>query len=169
MAKKEAATNGVSVDAVDTTVVYGEREFILEEPSANIVLRILNVIGAVAMRAETAAERVMKEPTNRAVLFGLLAVLSEGDLIRLGSAVLQFEDDREGRKWLKGKGVLVAPLVKALFINLKLSRDLMEALRNFFGGVEALMGVVEAIAPPEFAILRTETTTETKEETEDTG
>jgi hypothetical protein len=162
VAKKEATT-----DAVDTTVLYGEREFILEEPSAGIVLRILNVIGAVAMRAETAAERVMKEPTNRAVLFGLLAVLSEGDLISLGSAVLQFEDDREGRKWLKAKGVQVAPLVKALFINLKLSRDLMEALRNFFGGVEAVMGVVEAIAPPELAILRQETATE--EETEDTG
>jgi hypothetical protein len=163
VAKKEATTNDSA--SVDTVVQYGEREFILEEPSAGVVLRILNVIGAVAMRAETAAERVMKEPTNRAVLFGLLAVLSEDDLIRLGSAVLQFEDDRDGRKWLKSKGVLVAPLVKALFINLRLSKDLMEALRNFFGGVEAVMGVVEAIAPPEIPILRAAT----EEETEDTG
>jgi hypothetical protein len=159
------ATTSDTGDGMDVVVQYGDREFILEEPSADIVLRILNVIGSVAMRAETAAERVMKEPTNRAVLFGLLAVLGEGDLIRLGSAVLQFDDDADGRKWLKGKGVLVAPLVKALFINLKLSRDLMEALRNFFGGVEAVMGVVEAIAPPEIPILRTEET----ERIEDTG
>ncbi len=135
--------------ATDNVVQYGEREFALEEPTAGMVLRILNVIGSVAIRAETAVRRVMQEPTGRAVLFGLLAVLSESDLIRLGSAVLQFEDDRKGRKWIKEQGVQVAPLVQALFINLRLSQDLVEALRSFFGGVESLGGMLETIAPPE--------------------
>jgi len=74
--------------------------------------------------------------------------MSRDDLVKLGSAVLQFESDREGRKWLKEHGVKVAPLVKGLMINLKLSTDLVEALQSFFDGIEGVANLLEMIAPP---------------------
>jgi len=135
----------VSDDATVTITMHG-REFVLEEPPVSVVIRILNTLGSVAMRAESAATRSMKNPTSRAALFGLLAVMSEDDLIRLGAAALQFEDDREGRKWLKSHGVKVSPLVKALFANVRLSTDLVEALQGFFEGAESVEAALKPLA-----------------------
>jgi hypothetical protein len=145
----------VSVDGNDSSnvvvmhdiVVMHDREFALEEPSVEITLRILNCVGSLAMRAEHAATRAMKNPTNRAAMFGLLAVMHKDDLIRIGSAVLQFESDREGRKWLKEHGVKIAPLVKALLINVRLSEDLVEALRAFFDGIEGVGTLLNNLVP----------------------
>ena len=128
-------------------VVMHDREFVLEEPSVEITLRILNCVGGLAMRAEKAASRAMKNPTSRAAMFGLLAVMHKDDLIKLGSAVLQFESDREGRKWIKEHGVKIAPLVKALLINVRLSEDLVEALRAFFDGIEGVGTLLNNLVP----------------------
>jgi len=129
----------------DNAVVMHGREFYLEEPSPGIVIAILNAIGAVALRSERAATQVAKSPTSRAVLLGLLAVISEDDLIKLGAAVLQFEDPREGKKWIRQNGVKVAPLVKALMINVRLSNDLVEALQNFFAGIGTLQTMLSGL------------------------
>jgi len=141
----------------DNTITYGDREFELTEPSTGVVLRILNTVGTIAVRAEGTASRLVKNPSNRAVLFGLLAEVNEADLIRLGSAVLQFEDDRAGRKWLKGQDLRVAPLVDALLINLQLSEDLTEAISNFFGGAEKLVGMLDRMLPTSLAATEEET------------
>jgi hypothetical protein len=134
-------------------VKYGDREFQLEEPSADHVIGILNAIGAAAVRAESAASRLVKNPGGRAVLFGLLAVLSTQDLMRLGSVVLQFPVDSKGKKEAKQffdeQGIKVAPLVEALMINFRLSRDLVEAIRAFFGGIDEMGEMFGEIEMPE--------------------
>jgi hypothetical protein len=153
----EETTNNV-------VVMHGE-EFHLEEPSTDVTIRILNVLGTVATRSEAHVQRMMKNPSNRAVMLGLLAVISKNDLVKLGSAVLQFEDDSEGRKWLKKKGVKVAPIIKALMINIGLSDDLMEALRSFFDGIGLVGKALEKLNLGDET--ETETETETEEETEE--
>jgi hypothetical protein len=86
----------------DDVVTLGGREFTIEEPTVEITLRILNVIGKLGLRGERlAATQVVKNPTSRAALFGMLAAMTVSDLVRFGSAVLQFEDDKEGQKWMK--------------------------------------------------------------------
>lgn len=130
----------------DEVVRLGDREFTLEEPSLEVTLRILNVIGRLGLRGERiAAQQIAQGPTARAAIWGLLAALAPQDLARFGSAVLQFEDDKNGQKWLKelhkeGK-LKVAPLVKAFFINWTKSEDLQEALVNFQVGL-AMLGVM---------------------------
>ena len=74
--------------------------------------------------------------SNRAALFGALAAFSERDLVALGSACLQFEDDKDGRKWLESIDLKLAPLVKAFFLNLTQSDDLQESFSAFFDGME---------------------------------
>jgi len=78
----------------------------------------------------------------------------------------RFEDDRAGRKWLKGQNLRVAPLVDALLINLQLSEDLTEAISNFFGAAEKLVGMLDRMLP---ASLMTETEEETDEPDESGG
>ena len=131
----------------ENTVVLNGREFHIEEPSVEITLRILKVIGKVAMRAEEAATRVMKSPGRRTLLFALLSEVDEQDLINLGSAALQFKDDREGKRWLKENGIKVAPIVDALFLNLKLSTDLVEAVQSFLTGIEGLGTMLDQSIP----------------------
>ena len=131
----------------ENTVVLNGREFHIEEPSVEITLRILKVIGKVAMRAEEAATRAIKNPNRRTLLFALLSEVDEQDLINLGSAALQFKDDREGKRWLKENGIKVAPIVDALFLNLKLSTDLVEAVQSFLTGIEGLGTMLDQSIP----------------------
>jgi len=144
----------------DNTIVMHGREFVLSEPSTGVVIRILNVIGSLGVRASKASgpftgdaeftgEGMITALLSGAVsvAFGLLAVLSEHDLLKLGSAVLQFENDTKGRQWLIKKGLLVTPLVEALFINIKLSNDLVQAVQAFLAGIDGLSGIVELFAP----------------------
>lgn len=129
-------------------VQYHGREFELEQPSTDVVLRILNCLATLGVRGEAAAVRAMRKPTVIGTLFGLLAVLSKNDLARLGSAVFQFKDDGKGRKWIKGlDNPKVAPLIDALFINISLSDDLAESLASFFGGVDLLVDWVNRLSP----------------------
>lgn len=140
----------------DNIVVLAGREFEIGEPSIGIVLRIVNIIGRLGTRGERVATRALADVAReiaagnrtglsmsfRVVVFGMLASAQEADLHALGSAVLQFENDKEGRQWLAdlGQEFKLAPLIKAFFINLAQSEDLVEALENFFVG----LGMVEA-------------------------
>lgn len=128
----------------NVVTMHGE-EFHLEEPSSDVVLRILRAIGGVGVRAESIVSRAAQNPSNRALMFGLLAVMEENDFAKLGSAVLQFEDDRKGRKFIKDGGLLFAPIIEALMINIKLSTDLADALSAFFGGIEVLEALVAKV------------------------
>lgn len=130
-----------SVGFEDEVVRIGGREFAIDEPDIGITLRILKVIGRLFVRGEKVAARVIQNPGNRAVIMGMLAALDITDLHALGSAVLQFEDDKTGRKWMKDLGtkdLRLAPLVKAFFLNYAKSEDLRESLANFFVGQEML-------------------------------
>lgn len=129
----------------ENTVTLHERSFELGEPTTAQVIQILNVVGSLAVRSEGAAKRLMVNPSNRSVLFGLLAVMSEADLIKLGGTVLQFEDVKEGRKWLREKGIKVAPLIQALFINIKESQDLVDAMGSFIEGFEQVQETFETL------------------------
>lgn len=130
----------------DNVVILQGREFEIGEPNTGAVLTILNVIGSVGVRAEKAAVAVSKNPTHRAVLMGLLAEMTEDDLIKLGAAVLQFPDGENGRAWLRKHGVRVAPLVRALMLNLQQSTDLIEAIQAFFDGIEPLSAMINTLA-----------------------
>jgi len=132
-------------------VTLAGRTFTIEEPKIGTIVQILKVFGGLAVRGERAALRqlqsVAKNPTlsNRVVLFGMLAALSEEDLIWLGSAVLQFEDVKAGRKWLGSVQLELAPLIKAFFLNLSQSRDLRESISVFFDGLGSVDGFLEGV------------------------
>lgn len=144
----------------ENVVVMHGRAFELGEPSTNVVIRILNVIGSLGVRAGKASGPFTGEAEFTgegmvaallsgvvSVAFGLLAVLSEHDLLKLGSAVLQFESDAEGRKWLLENGLQVTPLIQALFINIRLSSDLVQAVQAFLAGTEGLSGITTLFVP----------------------
>ena len=129
-------------------VTVGDRDFQIEEPTLDIVLRIVNWIGHLGMRGERIATRMLARalggardkpaPDLRAILFGILSGLTVEDLYTLGAAVLQFEERKEGEKWLKEHGLRLSPLIRALFLNVYQSEDLQESLADFFGGMEAV-------------------------------
>jgi len=127
---------------LDNPVVeLGGRTFEIDEPNIGITLRIINVIGRIGVRGEKIASRLVQNPSSRAAVFGILAGLNVVDLYDFGSAVLQFEDEKEGRRFMKDlgpKGLKLAPLVKAFFLNYAQSDDLREALANFTMGQDLL-------------------------------
>jgi len=135
----------------EPTIEMGERKFRIEEPTLEITLRILNSLGRIALRGERAAEALVRNPSSRTAMWGLLAVIDTGDLEKLGSALLQFEDDREGRRFIRGlqnaKQLRVAPLIKAFFLNWSQSTDLQEALANFTVGVVELQTALTIMLP----------------------
>jgi len=137
-AQVDAATRSALDRLLENPVVeMGGREFTIGEPDIGITLRIVNVIGRLGVRGEKIAARLIQNPTSRAVLFGMLAGLSIADLQEFASAVLQFEDEQEGRKFARDlgrKGLKLAPIIKAFFLNYALSQDLRESLANFTEG-----------------------------------
>jgi len=151
-AAAEETNEGRAQAGYDSNVVTLDgREFEIGEPTIGIVLRIIRVFGLLGVRGEKVALRSLRSlvagskdqvsASGRAVLFGMLAALQPEDLIALGSAVLQFEDDREGRKWLKAHEMRLAPLVRAMFLNLANSQDLRDSLQDFFVGLGMVDGV----------------------------
>lgn len=139
-----------------TVTVYG-RDFLIGPPNVGITLRIINVFGNLGIRGERAAMRVLstlargaKEApsvSGRAALFGMLAALSVEDVIALGSAVLQFDDDMKGRGWLRqapaGQQIPLSPLIRALFLNIMQSDDLKAGLADFFDGLRMTEGLLD--------------------------
>lgn len=141
----DADDDGASATGYESNVVeLAGRSFTIEEPNVDVILRILKVFGQIMLRGEAAALRriggVVKNPkaSFRSVAMGALAALSEQDLVALGGAVLQFEDDKEGRKWLRSIELRLSPLVRAFFLNLSQSEDLRETIADFFTGFEGL-------------------------------
>lgn len=131
----------------ENVVTLNGRTFELHEPSTSTVLSILNVIGKVGMRAETAAAQAMRNPSSRAIVFGLLAEMTMKDLTGLGVAVLQVDaKDKEVVAFIE-QNVRVAPLVQAFLINVSLSTDLVEAMQTFLSGTALLTGMVKAVQP----------------------
>jgi len=151
----DIAEAGPTQDYGSNIVAYADREFEIGEPDIGITLRIIRCFGQVGIRAERAVMRALSSlaqgaqsaptPSGRAVMFGMLATLQEQDLIALGSAVLQFKDDREGRRWIREHGLKLAPIVKALFLNIAQSTDLREAFDNFFVGLGMVDGFLTGI------------------------
>lgn len=140
--EEDAGLAGAGYESNEITLAG--RTFAIEEPKIGVIIQILKVLGGLAVRGERAALRqlqgVAKDPTlsNRVVIFGMLAALSEEDLIWLGAAVLQFDDIKEGRKWLRSVEIELAPLIKAFFLNLSQSRDLRESIDAFFVGLGSM-------------------------------
>lgn len=132
-------------------VTYADREFEIEEPDIGIVLRILKVFGRLAQKGERSAIRelqsIARNPhvSSRMALWGMLSEFSKEDLIALGSAVLQFEDDKAGREWLGSYKLRLAPIIRAFFLNLSQSDDLRDAIDDFFVGLEMTQGFLESL------------------------
>lgn len=146
-ASTELPTAGYDSDVV----VLDGREFAIEPPTVGIVLRIIKCFGLLGVRGERVALRSLQalsrgsmeqiKVSGRAALFGMLAALQEEDLITLGSAVLQFESEKEGRQWLREHELRLAPLVRATFLNLAKSEDLRDSLQDFFVGLGMVDGI----------------------------
>ena len=154
---KEKAPPPMPEWAETRTVTVFDRDFVIGQPNLGITLRIINVFGQVGVRGEKVAMRALQSlgkgaqqaptPSSRAALFGMLAALSVEDVIMLGSAALQFDDDREGRGFLRkapdGQQIPLSPIVRALFLNVMQSEDLRDSLTDFFDGLrmtESLFG-----------------------------
>lgn len=155
-AAEEAPEQPKPVWAEKRTVTVFDRDFAIGPPNIGTTLRIINVFGQVGVRGERVAMRALQSlargaqaaptPSSRAALFGMLAALQVEDVIALGSAVLQFEDDREGRGFLRkapeGKQIPLSPIVRALFLNVMQSEDLRDCLVDFFDGLRMTEGLL---------------------------
>ncbi|MBN2005812.1 MAG: hypothetical protein JXA21_20815 [Anaerolineae bacterium] len=130
------------------TVTLNGRVFELREPDYGIVLRVLNVVGDVGLRAESTVRAALANPTDASLIFGLLAAMRPGDVLRLGSAVLQFPTEEEGVAWLQETGVKIAPIVQALLVNVNLSADLVAAVENFTSGIAGKAATLLPASPP---------------------
>ena len=107
---------------------------------------MLNVIGDVGLRAEGKARAALENPTDTALIFGLLATMQPEDVLRLGATVLQFPTEEEGVAWLQEHGVKIAPIVQAFMLNISLYSDLIEAIENFTQGIT---GKAVMLSPPQ--------------------
>jgi len=87
--------------------------------------------------------------SSRAALFGILAALNLEDVYSLGSAVLQFADDRKGKEFLrdapKGQTLPLSPLIRALFLNVLQSTDLRDAISDFFDGLGMMENLLSGL------------------------
>jgi len=142
--------------------VHG-REFLLTEPDGRIIVRLLNVVGAVGVRATAQVRKAMQEAAeaiakqakaggaegegiikagglNPMTVLSILASLEEADLLKIGSAALQFKDEREGIRWLDKEGVDLNGILKALMFNIELSGGIVDTLAGFIAGLGPLIG-----------------------------
>lgn len=149
-------------------VTMHDKDFEIKPPDGLIMLRVLKVVADVGQRAEAQAKQLgvlifnrvaqqvegqeqgglFNDETVRSV-FLFLSVLEEDDLLRLGSALLQFPDEAYGMRWLRKHGVKLTPLVHALMHNLEQVDDLVEAIRVFtptLSGMMAAAGVRQSPA-----------------------
>ena len=145
--------------AVDRKVTVYGHEFIVEPPTVGITLRIINCFGILGVRGERVVMRALRSLaqgsqqgvsiSGRAALFGMLAALNLEDVYALGSAVLQFPDDRKGKVFLRdapeGQAIPLSPLIRALFLNLAQSTDLRDALIDFFDGVGMMENLLDGL------------------------
>ena len=153
--RADATTRDLPAWAVDCKVTVCGQEFVIGEPDVGITLRILNVFGELAICGERKAIRALKslaagsketlQVSNRAAIFGMIAAMDKEDLIALGSAVLQFQDDRKGRAFLRGGNLTLSPIIRAFFLNVANSQDLKESLTDFFDGLGMMEVFLEGL------------------------
>jgi len=147
---------GVEETEPDNLVVMNGKEFRIEPPDGIIILRVLRLLSKVIQRADSEAKalgfeifkiaaKTVGEAGEESAPSGplglsddllqkilvFLSVLEEEDLLKLGSAFLQFKEESYGVKWLKSKGLRLAPLMQAVVLNLQQMEDVVEALKVF--------------------------------------
>jgi hypothetical protein len=134
----------------DRRVVFGGREFVIEEPDTATILGMLNWVGMLGVRAnrftgqsfkglfmeETKDGKKSFVPPAETTLFAMLSVVTPGDIGRI--AVLALfgggkEATAEGNEFVKSlpeREFKIGPLVKALSYRIALADDLRDALKN---------------------------------------
>lgn len=141
--------------ALDNIVPMNGKDFEIVAPDALIMLRALRVVSRVIQRADAtardrgialfkqAAEAVSAEgegPTPMATsaaddmiqkVMVFMMTMEDDDLLTFATAVLQMPDEAAGKRWLKKYGLRLAPLVRALMLNLEQMDDVIEALKVF--------------------------------------
>jgi hypothetical protein len=148
----------VEVDEeLETFVVeYGGRDFPIDEPDVETIIRVLNFMGTVATRAERFKTANFQQAMRAAAegnydllrleLYSLASVLQINDVMQLTAIVLYGggrQNETEGMKFLSQlqredpKSIRLAPLIKAFDYRLRQSEDLREALKNFRGASRA--------------------------------
>lgn len=161
-----------SAESVETEriVRMHDKDFKIEPPDGLILLRILKVLSRIVQRAdgegkelgvqlfgkvaakvtepkESASESLVSEDLVAKVLL-VVSASSEDDLLKLGSALLQFPDEAYGVRWLKKHGIKLAPLMRALVLTLEQLDDVVEALRVFMPTLSGLrlLGTAATVA-----------------------
>lgn len=126
-----------------STVKVADREFEIGEPDATHIVRILNIAGIVGTRAENVAagmgkklfERITREnPGDNewlGTLFPFLAALTPDDFLKLMSALLQFDSEQEGVKWLSKNKPKLSDVVNVIVATLDNIDGMITALQNF--------------------------------------
>lgn len=123
-----------------------DRTFVISEPNALHLVRVLAVVGRVGTRAEQVAANLGKgllsqlipngeegKPTNdvTASLFPFLASLTPEDLLDLMAALLQFDSEREGVQWLQKHPPTLGHVIQAVTLTLENIGGITAALANF--------------------------------------
>jgi len=147
----------------DNIVTMGGRDFEIEEPDGLAVIRFLQVVANVGLRAQREAEQfglalfdklqggqvedgsegeiavTVEHTAFLPAVMAFLSVLTEDDFLKLAAAVFQFPTEKEGVTWLRKHGIKLGPLTRALVLNLQQSDDLVEAITNFTGAASGMM------------------------------
>lgn len=128
------------------TLTLADREFQIGEPNVLHLTRMLSVIGRVGARAEKVTtelgQGLLRQvlPDNAespppapltASLFPFLAVLTPEDLLILLAALLQFDNEPEGVRWLQKHPPQLGDVVQILSLNLQYAEGITAALQNF--------------------------------------
>jgi len=127
-----------------TVITIDERDFEIGEPNALHLVRIAAVVGKVGTRAERVAENLgrtliaqvssdgnEKAPDLSGAIFPFLAALTSDDLLDLMAALLQFDDEQEGVRWLRKHPPKLAHVVRVVALNLENVGGIVEAIQNF--------------------------------------
>jgi len=143
------------------------KTFQIGEPNALHLVRLLSVVGKVGTRADAVALNMGKGLLSQLVsngeegerapvdlkssLFPFLAALTSDDLLVLMSALLQFDDEQDGVRWLRKNPPTLGDVIQAVSLNLENVAGITEALANFttmIGGLN-LAGMLTRIAAEE--------------------
>lgn len=145
-----------------STVKIAEREFEIGEPDATHLVRILNVVGNVGTRAENVAAQMGKRLFERitgetpgdnewlGTLFPFLAALTPEDFLKLMAALLQFDSEQEGVKWLSKNKPKLNDVVNCIVATLDNLDGIITSLQNFtpvFRQLRAIQAEPEAEPP----------------------
>jgi len=121
--------------------------FVLEEPNALHLVRLLAVVGRVGTKAEKVAANLGKDLLSQLIpngeegekttsdisssLFPFLAALTPDDLLELMAALLQFDNEQEGVRWLRKHPPKLNDVIQVVMMTLENIGGITEALANF--------------------------------------